>query len=101
MSSNVVSGIDKNKTSKVAHGVQKVCFSAIVGNVTRGPEIDVQNIERAAKGPRENELAVAGDGAVGSDAVWTLKNPIGNIFTIERPEKPESDTMQSLVNTHI
>ena len=101
MSSNVVSGIDKNKTSEVTHGVQKVGFSAVVGNVTRGPEIDVQNIERAAKWPRENELAVAGDGAVRSDAVRALKNPLGDVFADERPEEPESDAMQSLINTHM
>ena len=101
MSSNVVSGIDKNKTSEVTHGVQKVCFSAVVGNVTRDPEIDVQNIVRAAKWPRENELAVAGDGAVRSDAVRALKNPLGDVFADEMPEEPESDAMQSLINTHM
>jgi hypothetical protein len=101
VSSNVVSCVDKNKTSKIAHGVQEICFATIVGNFAGSPKIDMQDIERAAKGPRKDEFTVAGDGAVGSDAVWTLKNPIGNVFTIEGPEEPESDAMQSLVDTHV
>ena len=93
MRSGVISGGDKYESCEVAHGVHEISFAAVVGNIARSPEIDMEDIEWAAEGPREDELAVAGDGAVGSDAVRALKDPIGDIFATQRPKEAETDTV--------
>jgi hypothetical protein len=99
--SGVVSGSDENKSGEVTHGVHEVCLAAVVGNIARSPEIDIEDVERAAEGPGKDELAVAGDGAVGGNAVRALKDPIGDIFAAEGPEEAEANAVQSFVNTHV
>jgi hypothetical protein len=101
VSSGVVSGSDEYKTGEITHGVHEVGLAAVVLDFARSPEIDMEDVEGAAEGPGEDELAVAGDGAVGGDAVRALKDPIGNIFATERPKEAETDAMQSLVDTHV
>jgi hypothetical protein len=101
MSSDVVSGIDNDKTGEVAHSIHKISLATIVGDLARSPEIKMKNIKRTAKGPRENELAVARSIAIGRDAMRALKNPISDVFVTEGPEEPEPNVMKSLVDTHV
>jgi hypothetical protein len=101
VSSGIIRGGDEDKAGKVAHGIHKVRFATVVGDLARGPEIDVKNVEGAAKGPRKDKLAVAGDSSVRSDAVRALKHPVSNVFTAARPEEAEADSMQSFVDTHV
>jgi hypothetical protein len=101
MSSDVVGGVDKYKPSEVAHGIHEVGLATVVGDVSRGPEIDMENIKGAAEGPRENEFAVASDGAVGSDAVRALQYPGSDILATVGPEESETNTMQGFVDTHV
>ncbi len=37
MGSDVVSGIDEDKTSEVTHGVHEIGLAAVVRNITRRP----------------------------------------------------------------
>jgi hypothetical protein len=101
VSSDIVSGSDKDKTSEITHGIQKVRLSTVVGDVARSPEIDVEDVERATERPGEDELAVAGDSAIRSDAVRALKNPIGNVFAALWPKEAETDAMQGFVDAHM
>jgi hypothetical protein len=101
MSSDVVSSIDKHETSQVAHGVQQISVATIIGNIARGPKIDMENVKGAAEGPREDKFTVASDGAVHGDAVRALKHPIGNVFTTLWPEESEADAMEGLVDAHV
>jgi hypothetical protein len=101
MGSDVVSGIDKDKTSEIAHGIQKIGFAAIVGDVARGPKIKMKNVKWTTERPREDEFAVACDSAVGSDAMGALEDPVGNIFATERPEETKTNAMKSFVDTHM
>jgi hypothetical protein len=61
----------------------------------------VEDVEQAAKWPREYQLAVATDGAIDSNAVRALKNPICNIFPVGGPEEAESDAMEHFVYAHM
>jgi hypothetical protein len=88
MSSNVVSSIDNNKPSEITHDVQEVRFAAVVGDITRGPKIDMKDIKRTAKRPRKDELAVPSDGSIRSDTMRALKDPSSHVFATVRPEKP-------------
>jgi hypothetical protein len=101
MSSDVVGGIDKNETGEVTHGIHKIGIAAIIGDLAGSPEIDMKDIKRTAERPREDQFAVACDRAIGSDAMRALENPIGNVFTAERPEKTQANAMKSLVNAHV
>ena len=101
MGSDVVSGIDKDKTSEIAHGIQKIGFAAIVGDVARGPKVKMKNIKWTTKRPGEDELAVACNSAIGSDAMRALEDPVGNIFAAERPEETKTNAMESFVDTHM
>ena len=61
----------------------------------------MEDIEGTAEGPRKDELAVASDGAIGSDAVWALKHPVRHIFATDRPKETETDAVRSFVNAHV
>jgi hypothetical protein len=61
----------------------------------------MENVKWAAERPREDELAVTSDSAVGSDAMRELENPISDVFATEGPEEPKSDATESLVNAHV
>jgi hypothetical protein len=93
MSSDVVSGIDKYKPSEVAHSIHEISLATVIGDVSRSPEIDVEDVERAAKGPREDEFTVASDGSVGSDAMRALKDPRSDILATVRPKEAEANAM--------
>ena len=69
---DIISRCDKDKPGEVAHGVHQISFSSIVSDLAWCPEIDVENVERAAERPRKDELAVAGDSSIGSDAMRAL-----------------------------
>ncbi len=97
----MVGGSNKDKTGEVTHGIHEVGLDTVVGNFAGGPEIDMENVKRAAERPREDELAVASDSAVGSDAMRTLENPISNVLATEGPEEPKTNAMESLVNAHV
>ena len=101
MGGDVVGGVDKHKTGEVAHGIQEISVAAVIGNLARSPKINMENVKRAAERPREDELAVASDSAVGSDAMRTLENPISNVLATEGPEEPKTNAMESLVNAHV
>jgi hypothetical protein len=101
VSGDVAGGVDKNESGEVAHSVEKISFTTIVSDVARHPKVNMQDVERAAEGPGEDEFAVARDSAIGGDAVGTLKDPIGDIFAAVRPEEAKANAMESLVNTHV
>jgi hypothetical protein len=101
MGSDVVGGVDKHKTGEVAHGIQEVSVAAVIGNFARSPKINMENVKWAAERPREDELAVASDSAVGSDAMRALEDPISDIFATEGPKEPKTNAMESLVNAHM
>jgi hypothetical protein len=102
MGSDVVSSCDKDKTSEVTtHGIHKICLSTIVGNIAGCPKVNMDDIKRAAKGPRENEFAIAGNGSIGYNAVGTAKNPISNVFVAMQPEESETDAQKGFVDAHV
>jgi hypothetical protein len=72
MGSGVAGGINEDESSKVAHRVHEIGFATIVGNLARGPKLNMEDIKGATERPRKDELAVASDGAVGSDAMGAL-----------------------------
>jgi hypothetical protein len=98
---DIVGGSDHDKTGEVTHDVHEVSFVAIVFGFARGPQIDVQNIEWAAEGPRENKLAITGNGPVGGKAVGALEAPVSNVFAAVGPEETEADAMECLVDAHV
>ena len=67
--SGVVSSSDKDEAGKIAHGVHEIGLATVVFDFARGPKVDMKDVERAAEGSGENELAVAGDSAVGSEDI--------------------------------
>ena len=95
----VICGGDECKPGEVTRAVHEVSFATIVGDLARCPEIDVKDAD--AQRPRKDELAVASDGAIGSDAVWALKHPLRDILATARPEEAETDAVQSLVDSHV
>ena len=48
----------------------------------------------AAERPQKDELAVASDSSVGSDAMRTLEDPVGDVFAAVWPKELEADAMQ-------
>jgi hypothetical protein len=88
VSSDIVSGVDKDKASEIAHGIHEISLATVIGNVTGSPEIDVEDIEGTAERPGKDKFAVAGNGTVGSDAVRALEYPVGYIFAAVRPKEP-------------
>jgi hypothetical protein len=105
MGSDVVGGVDEDKSGEVAHGIHEVGFATVIGDLSRSPEIDVEDAEGAAEGPaegpREDEFTVASDGTVGSDAMRALKDPRSDILATVRPKESETDTMQGFVDAHV
>lgn len=103
MGGDVVGGSDKDETGEITHGVQKTCLAAVVSNFARGPEVNMKDAERAAEGPRKDKLAVACNGAIRSNAMWAVTNPIpiGHIFVTEGPKELEADTIEGFVNAHM
>lgn len=69
MGCNVRGGIDNDKTGEVTHDVEEVCFTAVVSDFARGPEVNVEDIEGAAEGPGEDKFAVPMDSAICGEAV--------------------------------
>jgi hypothetical protein len=53
MGSDVVGGVDEDKSGKVAHGIHEVGLATVIGDLSRSPEIDVEDVEGAAEGPAE------------------------------------------------
>jgi hypothetical protein len=101
MSSSIVSSSNENKAGEITHRIHEIGLATVIGNVARSPEVHVKNVKWAAEGPREDELAVTGDGAVGGDAMRALKNPGGDIFAAHRPEEAETDAVEGFINTHV
>jgi hypothetical protein len=101
MSSDVVSGIKKVKTGKVAHGIQKTSIAAVIGDLARSQKINMKNVKWTAEWPREDELAVASNRVIGSNTMRALQNPIGDVFAAEGPKEAKADAMEGLVNTHV
>jgi hypothetical protein len=61
----------------------------------------VEDVEGAAKWPRKYQLAVATDGAIDSNAVRALENPICNVLPVGGPEEAETDAMECFVYAHM
>jgi hypothetical protein len=101
MGSGVTGGINEDESSKIAHRVHEIGFATIVGNLARGPKIDVEDIKGATERPRKDELAVASDGAVGSDTMGALQHPSCDILAAEWPEEPEADAVKGFVDAHV
>jgi hypothetical protein len=101
MGGGVTGGINEDESSKVAHRVHEIGFATIVGNLARGPKIDVEDIKGATERPRKDELAVASDGAVGSDTMGALQHPSCDILAAEWPEEPEADAVKGFVDAHV
>jgi hypothetical protein len=99
--SDVAGGVNKNEPGKIAHSVQEISFSTIISDVARRPKINMEDVKGATEGPRENELTVASDSAIGGDAMGTLKNPAGDVLATQRPEEAKANAMKSLVDTHV
>jgi hypothetical protein len=97
----VLGGVDEDKSGEVAHGIHEVGLATVIGYLARSPEIDVEDVEGAAEGPREDEFTVARDGTVGSDAMSALKDPRSNVFATVRPKESETYTMQGFVDAHV
>jgi hypothetical protein len=98
---DVVSSGNEDKASEVAHSIHEIGLAAIIGDITGSPKIDVKDVERAAKWPGKDELTVAGDSAIGGDAVRALKDPIGDVFAAVGPKESEADAVQGFVDTHV
>jgi hypothetical protein len=98
MSGDVASsGIDEDKTSEIAHGIHEAGLATVVGNVSRSPEIDVEDAEGTAERPRKDKLAVASNGAVGGDTVGTLQHPSGIIMSLRHSGQKKRRRMQCKV----
>ena len=61
----------------------------------------MEDIKRAAEGPRKDKLAISGDSAVSSDAMRTLKNPVGDVLAGTWPEEAQPNSVQGLVDAHV
>jgi hypothetical protein len=61
----------------------------------------MENAKWAAERPREDELTVASNSGVGSDAMRAMENPISDVFATEGPEEPKTDAMEGLVDAHV
>jgi hypothetical protein len=74
----------------------------VIRNFAGLPKIDMKDVERAAKGPREDELTVMSNGTIGSETVRTFdKAPIGNDFPTMGPKEPKIDAVKGFVDTHV
>jgi hypothetical protein len=61
----------------------------------------MQDVKWSTAGPREAQLAVAGDSAVDCKAVQALQHPIGNVTTAVWPKEAESDAVKGFIDTHV
>ena len=59
----------------------------------------MEDAEGTAEGPGKDKLAVAGNSAVSSNAMRTLKHPISNIFVAAQSKEPEMDAAQGFTDT--
>jgi hypothetical protein len=101
MSCNVVSGIDNDKAGEIAHNIHEVGFTMVIHNFAGLPKIDMKDVERAAEGPREDNLAVASNRTIGSETVRTFEAPISNDFPTMGPKEPKADVVKGFVDTHV
>ena len=101
MCGDVIRGGDQNEAGQVAHSVHEVGFTAVVGDFTGGPEVDMQDIKGAAERPRENKLTVAGNRSISGDAVRALEAPVCDVLAAARPKEAEADAMEGFVDTHV
>jgi hypothetical protein len=93
MGCDVIGCIHKDESSEVTHGIQQICFTTIIGNFTRSPEINMEDVKGATERPRENKFTVTGHSSIGGNAVGALKDPAGDIFAAVRPEKPKANAV--------
>lgn len=101
MGGNVGGSIDEDEAGEVAHSIQQVSITAVVGDVAWRPKVHVKDVEWTTERPGKDKLTVAPDSAVGGDAVRTFEDPIGNVFSTEGPKEPKADAVQSFVYTHV
>ena len=87
LGSNVRDGIQEDESREITHGIQKVRLATVVGEITGCPEIQVQNVERAAEWPGENQFTVARDGTVRCDAMWAREHPRGDVLAAAWPKE--------------
>jgi hypothetical protein len=101
MSCNVVSGIDNDKTGEITHNIHEVGVTTVIRNFARLPKIDMKDVKRAAKGPREEKLTVMSNRTIGSETMRTFEAPISNNFPTMGPKEPKTDTVKGFVDTHV
>jgi hypothetical protein len=93
--------LTRTNPATVAHRVHEIGFATIVGNLARGSKIDVEDIKGATERPRKDELAVASDGAVGSDTMGALQHPSCDTLAAEWAEEPKADAVNGFVDAHV
>jgi hypothetical protein len=102
MGSNVVGSIDNHKPGEVTHDIHTIRVTVIVGDITGGPKVYMENVEGAAGRPGEDELAVASHSAIVSNAVGALKAPIGDFLATSMwPKESHADLVEGIVDTHM
>ena len=101
MRCDIGGGCYQNEPCQITHCIQEVGFATIVGDVTRGPEVDMEDVEGATERPGKDEFAVAGDGPVSSNAMWALETPVGDILATVGPKEAETNAMECFVDTHM
>jgi hypothetical protein len=47
----IVGGIDENKPGEIAHRVHQISVTAVIGDVTGCPKVNMQDVKWAAKWP--------------------------------------------------
>jgi hypothetical protein len=101
MSCNVVSGIDNDKACEITHNIHEVGFTMVIHNFAGLPKIDIKDVERAAKGLREDKLTVTSNRTIGSETVRTFEAPIGNALPTMGPKELKTDAVKGFVDTHV
>ena len=93
---------DKDKSGEVTHGVHEVSLATVVCDITRSPEIDMEDVERAAQSGQEKMSSLLREMVpFDRDAVRALKDPVGDVLAAQGPKETEADAVQSFVDPHM
>ena len=96
VSTDVVSGIGNDIAGESTHDTHETHLASVTFDLARSPEIDTEDVERAAEGPGKDELAVANDSSIGSNGARALEDPTRDVLLANRPKEAETDAVRGL-----
>ena len=101
MGGGVIGGSDENKAGEITRGTHKMSLAATISNLARGPDVNVEDTAGTAEGPGKDELAVANDSSIGSNAVRALEDPTRDVISANRPKEAETDAVRTFANARM